>query len=114
MGCIIVKSPSDTTIYQPVFKKVVGETNEVIDCISNFVDSIHLDPMQRSSVQQPQGNPQPGTSGEANKQSWDEDNPTGLGAAEKVIMDAEQFKAHIQPPKGKVNNVYQTDDDDKF
>ena len=35
-----VKSPSETSIYEAAFRKAVGDTNQVIDKISNFVESI--------------------------------------------------------------------------
>ena len=44
-----IKSPSDMTIYKPAFKKVVGETQEFIETISNFVESIRIDNLTPTS-----------------------------------------------------------------
>ena len=56
------KSPSETTIYKQAFRKVLGQ-NEVIDKISNFVESIQLEPESAKRQKQSMPPARPGTSG---------------------------------------------------
>ena len=100
--------------------------DEIIDKISNFVEQVRIktsggwkrlsptpDRIQKScNVQLQQQIPpaEPGTSGASE----------GCAVADKIVINAEQFKAKLQPPKGesyvdfaKVVKAL-TDDDDEF
>ena len=52
----VMKSPSDTTLYAPAFKKITSQdtsdSNEIIQCISNFVEEIRIG----SNPSTPKGN----------------------------------------------------------
>ena len=116
----IIKSPSDTTIYQPALLKQANETNAVISKISNFVENIRLETRHTATPEdrhrQPQHSrsiPQPQLS--TSQEVQDE--------AEQIILDVEHLKADNQPPKGKSFDLdkldYQKflqklDDDDEF
>ena len=134
---LIVKSPSDTTIYAPGLNKIsepiqspVLEIQQnkfivtkntptfTVDNISKFIEGIRVSETgkQDEHKQAEQG---PGISVEVPSTSLDP-KTAAKETAEKLIIEAEQFKAsvNVPPPQGIVNNQYFTaeikDDDDFF
>ena len=112
---VALKLPSDTTIYQPAFKKVNEKTHDAIQRISNFVDNIRLQDEIRSTP----GHSQQKTSVQPKPKDTEE--VTDRTAVEKVVLDAERFRAQIQPPRGKqitdldlARLLNYVDDDDEF
>ena len=111
---MINKSPSDTMIYKPAFRRVAGETNEVIDKISHFIESICIEP-PKNVAEIPKAGPSGGRMAK-------NDEITAFDAAKHVVVDAEQFKAQIQSLKGKYLDIelaklpsnHLDDDDDDF
>ena len=96
----LMKSPSDTTIYAPGLKqntrRVSGENSQnMIDQISNFVEEIRIQSAAESAKVGPS------TSSETQQPK------TGQAKefARDVILEAEQFKATIQKPRGKEANI---------
>ena len=112
-----MKSPSDTTVYAPGLRKL-SERNScgncgMIDKISNFVESVRLEEMER--VRHPTAtlgvwwmalrnhNREP--SGEDRSTKGNHEPPVAAEArarADKLILDAERFKASISAPQGNV------------
>ena len=112
-----IKSPSDTTIYAPGLKRVNTNNRHdnvnLIDRILNFVENVRLETtgtprrhvidtglrQQIPDVQQPQ----PGPSGETRRNfqppSFDEA-AEARSHADKLILDAERFKASVNAPQG--------------
>ena len=94
-----VKSPSDTTLYTPALKKVVDQG--MVDRISDFVEAIRLEGTVRTVDQR--ASPIAGMS-----QRHDEGRvPVGRPELDSVraktqqtILDAEKFKATIEPVPG--------------
>ena len=92
-----VKSPSDTTIYAPALHKELGtptrttdahirqgKGNDILDQISNFVEKIRIE----TTPSRPSGG-----------HRTNDDEPV-LTPAEKLVLDAEHFKATLDPSKG--------------
>ena len=108
----LVKSPSDTTLYAPALRRVeVREDNlnrqrELIDKISNFVEDVRLEESAKRTSQahdvNAAGNAEPSTS---------RSDRAAHKLAEKIVVQAEQFKASIAPPKGMDKSLSETDDD---
>ena len=118
----LVKSPSDTTIYKSAFKVVTDKANNVIEKISNFVEGMQITSERGSSsaakVPARGGTPRSSKQGKDKHQT---EIVMGTSAAEQVIIDAEQFRAQLQPPKGttSIDNdimklLNKVDDDDEF
>ena len=111
-----LKSPSDTTIYIPGLKKAIAsdghENINLIDRISNFVENVRLETTgtpRRQVIdtgmrqQLPEVQPQPRPSGE----TWGNFQPPTIDEAaearshaDKLILDAERFKASVNAPQG--------------
>ena len=110
-----VKSPSDTMLYAPALNKIADRNSprialnfskegeqrvvptDLIDKISEFVESIRI---ANKPVQQPQ----PSTSGKDKERdrmsmAWE--------TVQKVVIQAEQFRAEVATPKGKQLNHVQ-------
>ena len=132
------KSPSDTTIYKPAFIRMTGETDQLINKISNFVDGMRIQSSadkqrerhrseysdqrsQRGMSASPAGRPK------AKKARRDDEHDiSAIEAAEKEVVSAKQRKAALQKPKGMLvypnlgndPNVLKqccnNDDDDEF
>ena len=126
----MVKSPSDTTVYTPalckkftsplsVAQRHVDGNADISNEISNFVESV-----RRETQEELQEDVRPSTSARGGTPHRRE-----RTAAEKVIIQAEKFKAAIHPPKGnnqltasiveliellKVKNNAPRDEDDEF
>ena len=131
-----LKSPSDTTIYVPALKRVdeTKESQEIITKISNFVDNICINSGGRSShkdgkspLAQPLNvTPTSRNQGVTGDKCVTGDKPqpqlvpstSGKKLADNIIIDAERFKASVQPPKGRSLNIQRLldnmDDDDDF
>ena len=126
---ILIKSPSDMTIYAPGLKLAphssgIGAVNEqtpvnIIDQISIFVERIRVEtvgtppqakvgrtgeavePMgqqQQQLKQQAEQQPQPSTSGAVAGQA-----SLAKTHAEDLLIQAEQYRAAVQKPKGTLN-----------
>ena len=114
---LMVKSPSDTTIYAPALakgsiipKQVLNPVANIdpIQQISQFVESIH---MENSRNSEHHGD-RPSTSNDDGKNikrhEHDRHRDRSLerrSEAQKVIVEVEQFKASISQPSGKVANA---------
>ena len=112
------KSPSDTTIYRPALVKGLNETNEVINKISNFVESIRLGSTSKHTT----------LASEVRKFSKEKPvtpSTSGKEEAEKIIIDADQLKVKLPAPKGRIFDldnhlsqlekyIHNFDDDDEF
>ena len=95
-----LKSPSDTTIYALGLNKV-QRNDQMIDKISNFVEMVRLEMSQQDEMQSPvmhkgMPQPQPGPSMEVPPQVNEV-----RDRADRLILDAEWFKASISAPRGK-------------
>ena len=110
-----LKLPTDTTIYAPGLSKV-QRNDQMIDKISNFVEMVRLEIAQQDDMQSPMMRremPQPGLSMEIPPQATE-----ARERADRLILDAEHFKASITAPRGKETlgnefidqNVNQSDD----
>ena len=105
----LVKSPSDMTVYVPALKQSNVRGLDPVTQISNFVESVRLSTPPVSDNQnddgQPAGKRQPRRSleEELNQIDTDEERQAARDHAEKIILEAEKFKANVvAPPKGKV------------
>ena len=118
-----IKSPSDTTIYKPAFRTAMENTNDAITKISNFVDGMRLDAEKGRHNQSPATKTSRWEAPRAVSEA--KGHPRAKEAAKNVILDAEQFRAQIQQPRGGCPNIIQThvdanhftrglDDDDQF
>ena len=93
----VIKSPSDTTLYRPALEKESSKPDRVsnpTDQISNFIDRIRRQSIANSPVV------------ESNR--WDtshRDDRETQSEADKRIVQAEQFKAAIAKPTGKIDQV---------
>ena len=126
---IMTKSPSETTIYKPGLHKDSGsQPEEIINRISNFVEEIRIghrkdvtpnrasDNVDKAVIrtdchQQQQQDCDTERNGKREKCEQD--------SADHVVLEAEQLRVQIQPPKGKesfdFNKFLQNlDDDDEF
>ena len=95
---VMVKSPSDTTIYQPAFIRANESANDAIQKISNFVEIIQFDAEEQSC--RDGGKSGKCRSGDKSTRKKDEAVVNARTEAEKVVLDVKQFQARIQPPKG--------------
>ena len=125
----LVKSPSDTTLYKLALQK--GNDADVINRISNFVESIQIESSHHGSGKQRSDTPDRSKPrGSTDKSEQDQckkavERPTANDVTEHAIVQAEQFKAQVAPPQGrpiiptiiKVNIANQgvvSDNDDDF
>ena len=136
-----IKSPSDTTLYAPLLNKGSSKGKEIIDQISNFVESVrlnHKEKERRFESRRPsphrQGEATPTTSrrddgrkghqrelkdsfGEMIQEEWKRVSNV-KSVADKIILEAEKFKASVQAPQGMVNSLFNIvqffDNDDDF
>ena len=114
------KSPSDTTIYRPALCKGKDEANEVINKITNFVESIRLGTTSRQHT--------PDLNEGRKFQREKPATPSTLGKeeAQRITIDADQLKVNLPAPKGKIIEptcnpiqeleklIHNLDDDDEF
>ena len=111
-----IKSPSDTTIYAPALNRDFGSPNRVtnnlvmkhhnkaIDHISDFVERVRLETKDVTTPTKSSGYDR------RDKKSCSKDREVfARGPADELIVQAERFKANIEPPKGK--SPSSTDDD---
>ena len=97
----IQKSPSDTTIYKPAFN-IVNRQRNAIDQISNFVESIRLESADKHDNR---GRGSKSTEPAVKKTPIKAKDDTGaMAAAEQVILNAEQYRADLHSPKGKIHD----------
>ena len=115
----LVKSPSDTTIYAPALRKLNSNvdpsiTEEVMEKISNFVESVRLETQQRSTPNRVlvQAEDQPSTSRPASiSQRIVVNKCTGqpteqeIDQARKQVIEAEKYSASQDPPPKGLNNL---------
>ena len=116
-----VKSPSDTTLYTPALQKVNEKQqaspvlatgpnqSNVIEQISNFVDHMHIQTARgdqdgdRRKVVPSHDKQTPSTSrGIAGDDEEDQQSEQTVARrkADRMLIQAEQFKATVTPPKG--------------
>ena len=126
----IVKSPSDTTLYAPLLKKKDGNSNSsnIIDKISNFVESIRMsqeegNPNQRrksvaeaererklqeiTPVARQEKFTRERETDDGNKK---EQEVTAGTVANRFIVEAEKFRANISTPQGRSPQFNQIED----
>ena len=88
------KSPSDTTLYRPALRKGV-EQDDIVNRISNFVDSLRGASSSGSVDRTP-------TVRAADKEDGEQSHHKAIGPerelAQKIIVEAEKFKADVAPP----------------
>ena len=105
-----VKSPSDTTLYTPALRRTAGGNGNnlgnvhMVNQISDFVDKMRIDSTERSRTGE-QHDQQPMSAGESpqtepRKRTSAVDE--GRNQAERLIIEAEQFKAAVEAPEGMV------------
>ena len=118
----VIKSPSDTTLYRPVFQRekdkgeqansFKGDNNHLVDQITRFVESIRMQTEDKrakskesngeDTAEQQDDEPQPSTSG---MQQRSEISVPGFKDAQdkvtKTVLDAEKFKAVLANPPGE-------------
>ena len=96
-----IKSPSDTTLYVPAVRKAADNGPRVVNAnLENEISSI-LGKMRQACATSDREEPQPSTSREAPRDKAAEPDKTpGRQLAEKTILDAERFRASVQPPPG--------------
>ena len=105
------KSPSDTTIYRPALMKGVNESNDIINKISDFVEGIRIGGSRQDTPgDKHYGTPRMDAGKSDSMKSWDEPQPSTLqnvskDTADHILIDAEQYKAKLQPPKGKAADL---------
>ena len=95
----LMKLPSDTTLYAPALKKASENkhTDQLMEKISNFVESIRLETVQR-------GNDGPSTS---SSRPPIEEELDDQQQAREFIIEAEKYQANAEaPPKGMVQNLF--------
>ena len=120
----IVKSPSDTTVYVLVLKRIVRnpEKNEdiMVNQISNFIEGIRV---QEATNNSPVNVPRPGTSGDGSRNVRREEVEDARSHAAQMIVDAENYEAAMINPTGmdisngnsqSVRQVAIMDTDDEF
>ena len=130
---LICKSPSDTTIYRPALRKGVAESNEIINKIAHFVEGIRIGTSKHSTLTTSTGKRRDSDQDDDNhihhrsrdrsrtprrdRQDRQETTPD-KEVTERTLIDAEQFKAKLQVPKGKSFDfekfLHNLDDDDEF
>ena len=127
----VTKSPSDTTIYRPAILHSMGQSNEAISKISNFVENIRLEASKPNTLEQrritkpvmaagPSGNQAPRFQPriDHDRPKTPDDEEIGKAVGDKIVIDGEQLKAHLHAPKGKVIDfskfIKAVDDDDEF
>ena len=95
----VMKSPSDTTIYKPALMKGASESNEIINKISNFVEGIRIQSSSRKQTPDQRGSHKVrDEAARTSKEMGYDASPSTSAeqeAAEKVLIDAEQFKAKL-------------------
>ena len=109
---LAAKSPSDTTLYTPALKKA-KDSNEMLNKITNFVDSIRIE--STGAAQVSPGRAPPPVAAEGRPSLTVNDDRLGTSTHEKTeqrIIQAEQFRANIVAPKGR--NLMGDDNDDDF
>ena len=127
------KSPSDTNIYSPGLRKTNDESN-IIDKISNFVESIRLDsrgsrridrdhdngvPLQGSSDTRciesrdcDQEQPNRDRSRGQHSQACNDSSPDRI--ADQLLVQAERFRAKVEAPKGNYSDMIMPYDYEKL
>ena len=109
---LTAKSPSDTTLYTPALKKA-KDSNEMLNKITNFVESIRIESMGAAQVLP--GRAPPPVAAEGRPSLVADDHHPGTSTQDKTeqrIIQAEQFCANIVAPKGR--NLMGDDNDDDF
>ena len=120
-GNLLVKSPSDTTIYAPLLKKSGQAGDDIIEQISNFVDSVRVSHeakanQRRSDVTTsgatPVSRPRH-AEGDRRfvKTLTDEQQQMKIAnqVADKTIIDAEKYKVNTDAPQGLNALISQVD-----
>ena len=131
----VIKSPSDSTLYTPALKRItnvsdVKTANNIIDKISNFVESVRLDndtswrdesTLRRSNTVTPQPSPQPHISSEFNPRK-EKVKESASDKVNRFVIDVEKLKASLVAPQGmllikideNVELLRNLDSDDEF
>ena len=130
----MVKSPLDTTIYTPALRKV-AEQDIVINQISDFVENIRMESQCNSLAsdhQRPSSRVRSevvrvergeSSSADHHARREREDEQESKEAADKILLDAEQFKASLVAPQkgmlpdnidGNIELLHKLDNDDDF
>ena len=92
---MVIKSPSDSTIYSPALKQV-AENDQIINRISDFVEAMRVEG-DRGRQQQPRRET-PSPSYEA-----------ALSKTQNAIIDSERHRASVaETPAGKIVDIYDT------
>ena len=112
----LIKSPSDTTIYAPALNRSDQRGTQMINDISNFVENIRIqqEEMDRSSEMRTKTSSGEGARDNSGDQVLKPSTSTALTKeqiavkyaeakekASQVIVEAEQFKALINEPRGE-------------
>ena len=113
----LLKSPSDTTLYAPALRKLPPNTcvtnkDELIDRISNFVEEIHFEGDEQRRESGVSRRKMPDVRPTRN-QTVEERIATirppqaqrELMEADRLVIEAEQFNATVEAPKGNNNTV---------
>ena len=136
----LIKSPSDTTLYTPGLRKSTDQ-ELALNQISNFVENIRLEQNNRRQTPSAAAMPEHWASTQPRSQirmvQPEESLPSGSNqqvqvqpgadvrqATDKILLDAERFKASLVAPKGmnflpdkiddNVELLRKLDDDDDF
>ena len=102
-----IKSPSDTTIYAPALSRTdpTEGQNQIIDKISNFVGGIQIETDKRrgspASTSVRDKDRQEATMSRGEQPPEDEE----PDRTNKLLIEAEQFKAAVEPPRGNANHT---------
>ena len=120
----IVKSPSDTTIYVPALKHG-KRVDDVVNKISDFVESIHIESTRKDKHNQgdidsgiPLTNDQPdeeshtrhrNSTPDRYARSSEEYERKKADRADKIILEAKKFRANIAALKGTVSDASEFD-----
>ena len=131
-----IKSPSDSTLYTPALRRLAPgdqsslgtlrdhlnpNSNDVIEKISNFVESIRLEGSAKKSSDK-QSTPAGGRKRSREADSREEEEQRAKKVADRIILESEKFKANLVAPTGmlplEINSdielLRKLDNDDDF
>ena len=115
----LIKSPSDTTIYAPLLQKSQRADNEIIDQISNFVESVRVSQDGKanrhrsdfSTFETPTNRVRPRVQS-MNNQHFDRmlvneqhRMKAANEAGERAIVEAEKYKITTDTPQGMISQI---------
>ena len=110
-----VKSPSDTTLYAPGLNKSdkMNIQDELIEKISDFVEGVRLSSATNTNRRRSQDEPRAGTSSQSPMDARKE-MKQAHEAANDLILEADRYKAEINPPKGNGFNSIEVVRNERF